>query len=355
MFTVIPIAVYPALPSLPLKLVMVRVAIIGYGYWGPNLVRNFAALPDAQVTRVADLRQERLNLVKKNYPDVFTTQDIDSLFTDPEVDAVVIATPVFTHFPLAKKALEHGKHVLLEKPMTDTVAHAEELISLADKKGLLLMVDHTFLYTPSVRKMKSLIESGGIGRVKYFDSTRINLGLIQQDVNVLWDLAPHDISILDYLIEDRPVSVNATGVSHIHNGIENIAYLTVNFASDVVAHFSCSWSSPVKIRMMLIGGDSKMIVFNDMEPTEKIRIYDTAHSVSTDEEKQRILVDYRVGDVFIPKLGNAEALSGMAADYVQCILKGGTPVSSRYSGLSTVKILEAAQKSIKSGGVEVLI
>lgn len=334
---------------------MVRVAIIGYGYWGPNLVRNFSSLPGARVVRVADLRQERRDAVSHQYPGVAVTADIDSVCSDPDTDAVVIATPVFTHYPLARKALEAGKHVLIEKPMTDTVAHAEELIQLAERMGLLLMVDHTFLYTPAVQKMKALIDSGGIGRVKYFDSTRINLGLIQQDVNVLWDLAPHDISILDHLIADRPVSVNATGVSHIHQGIENIAYLTVNFASDIVAHFSCSWSSPVKIRMMLIGGDSRMIVFNDMEPTEKIRIYDTAHSVSTDEEKQRVLVDYRVGDVYIPKIGQGEALSGMAADFIQCILHGGTPVSSCHSGLNTIRILEAAQKSIKNGGTEVQI
>jgi predicted dehydrogenase len=334
---------------------MVRLAIVGYGYWGPNLVRNFAGIPDVQVVRVVDLRPERLEVVKRAYPGVEVSTDIDGLWKDHSIDAVVIATPVFTHFPLAKKALESGKHVLIEKPMTDTVAHSLDLIQTADRVGRLLMVDHTFLYTPAVQKMKSLISSGEIGKVKYFDSTRINLGLIQQDVNVLWDLAPHDISILDYLIEDRPVSVNATGVSHIHNGIENIAYLTVNFTSDVVAHFSCSWSSPVKIRMMLVGGDKKMIVFNDTEPTEKIRIYDTAHNVSTDEEKQRIMVDYRVGDVFIPKLAHMEALAGMANDFIQGIIKGTRPLSNRESGLNTIRILEAAQHSIKSGGREIKI
>lgn len=334
---------------------MVRAAIVGYGYWGPNLVRNFASVPGSEVLKVIDSRPERLELARKVYPGVETDTSVESLWDDQRVDAVVIATPVFTHYSIAKKALESGKHVLLEKPMTDTVAHAQELIELARSRGKQLMVDHTFLYTSAVQKMKNLIDSGSIGKVKYFDSTRINLGLIQQDVNVLWDLAPHDISILDYLIADRPVSVNATGVSHIHNGIENIAYLTVNFASDVIAHFTCSWSSPVKIRMMLIGGDTKMIVFNDMEPTEKIRIYDTAHSVSTDEEKQRVLVDYRIGDVFIPKIGNSEALGAMAADFIQAILKGTKPVSDFESGLSTIRILEAAQASIKSGGREVLI
>ncbi len=334
---------------------MVNCAIIGYGYWGPNLVRNFSSITDVSVHTVADLRPERLAVVSKAYPSVNTTADIDSVFSNPDIDAVIIATPVFTHFPLAKKALEAGKHVLLEKPMTDTVAHANALIELSIKQNKVLMVDHTFLYTSAVQKIKQLIDSGEIGKVKYFDSTRINLGLIQQDVNVLWDLAPHDISILDYLIPTKPYSVQATGVSHIHNGMENIAYLTVNYEQDFIAHFHCSWSSPVKIRMMLFGGDKKMIVFNDMEPTEKIRIYDTAHSVTNDEEKMRVLVDYRIGDVFIPKLGSAEALGGMAKDFISAIVNGTTPIASYQSGLSTIKILEAAQISIKEKGREVVI
>jgi predicted dehydrogenase len=334
---------------------MINCAIIGYGYWGPNLVRNFSVTANSSVQVVADLRPERLAVVSKSYPNIRVTSDIDSIWTDSSIDAVIIATPVFTHFELAKKALNAGKHVLLEKPMTDTVAHAEELIELATSKGKVLMVDHTFLYTSSVQKMKQLIDSGDIGKVKYFDSTRINLGLIQQDVNVLWDLAPHDISILDYLMPEKPYSVQATGVSHIHNGMENIAYLTVNYSSDFIAHFNCSWSSPVKIRMMLLGGDKKMVVFNDMEPTEKIKIYDTAHNVSTDEEKQRVLVDYRVGDVYIPKLEMKEALGGMAKDFIDAIEKGTTPLASWKSGLNTIRILEAAQISIKEKGREVIL
>jgi predicted dehydrogenase len=334
---------------------MINCAIIGYGYWGPNLVRNFSATPNTSVKTVADLRPERLAIVSKNYPSIQVTSDIDSIWSDSSIDAVIIATPVFTHFDLAKKALNAGKHVLLEKPMTDTVAHAEELIALATKMGKVLMVDHTFLYTSAVQKMKQLIDGGDIGKVKYFDSTRINLGLIQQDVNVLWDLAPHDISILDYLMPEKPYSVQATGVSHIHNGMENIAYLTVNYSSDFIAHFNCSWSSPVKIRMMLLGGDKKMVVFNDMEPTEKIKIYDTAHEVSTDEEKQRVLVDYRVGDVYIPKLEMKEALGGMAKDFIHSIETGATPLASWKSGLNTIRILEAAQVSIKEKGREVVL
>ena len=334
---------------------MINFAIIGYGYWGPNLVRNFVATPNTTVHTVADLRPERLALVSRAYPSIKVTSDIDSIWTNTEIDAVIIATPVFTHFDLAKKALMSGKHVLLEKPMTDTVAHAEELIELANAHGKVLMVDHTFLYTSAVQKIKSLIDSGELGSVKYFDSTRINLGLIQQDVNVLWDLAPHDISILDYLIPAKPLSVQATGISHIHNGIENIAYLTVKYAHDFIAHFHCSWSSPVKIRMMLLGGDKKMVVFNDMESTEKIRIYHTAHTVSSDEEKRRILVDYRVGDVFIPKLEIKEALGGMALDFINAIMTGSKPIASYESGLNTIRILEAAQISIKEQGREVAL
>jgi predicted dehydrogenase len=331
----------------------IRCAIIGFGYWGPNLVRNFANVADCQVHTVADLSQDRLAVAQSLYPTINTTTQIQEVIDHPDIDCVVIATPVFTHFELAKKALNAGKHVLLEKPMTDTVAHANELIELALKFNKTLMVDHTFLYTPAVRKIKALIEGGTIGQFKYFDSTRINLGLIQQDVNVLWDLAPHDISILDFLEPTLPVSVNATGVSHIHNGIENIAYLSVNYQHDFMAHFNCSWSSPLKIRMMLVGGDDKMVVFNDMEPTEKIKIYDTAHSVRTPEEKQRILVDYRVGDVYIPKLEGGEALAGMARDFIQSIQTGKEPVASYRSGLNTVKILEAAQTSIKQQGKEI--
>jgi len=334
---------------------MINVGIIGYGYWGPNLVRNFSQVNNCKVKTVSDLRLERLSLVSKNYPAIAVTTNPDEILLSEEINAVVIATPVFTHFNLAKKALENGKHVLLEKPMTSTVKEAEDLIKLAKEKGLLIMVDHTFLYTGAVQKIKSLIADGTIGNAHYFDSTRINLGLFQSDVNVLWDLAPHDISILNYLISEKPYSVNATGVSHTGNNIENIAYLTVNYRSGFIAHFNCSWTSPVKIRMMLIGGDRKMLVFNDLEPTEKIRLYDTGYDHKTDEEKMKVLVDYRAGDVFIPKVDAKEALFGMASDFVSSIQNGTKPVSDFESGLDVVKILEAAQKSIKQKGAEILL
>lgn len=330
-----------------------KIAIIGFGYWGPNLVRNFLNIENCSVEMVSDFKVERLNVIKKNYPAISTTTNPDDIFNNPAIDAVIIATPVFSHFTLAKQALLNGKHVLIEKPMTTTSAEAEELIALAQKNNKVLMVDHTFLYTGAVQKMKSLINNEEIGKINYFDSTRINLGLFQPDVNVLWDLAPHDIAILSYLLDEKPVSVNATGISHTNNGIENIAYMTLNYQSGFIAHFNCSWTSPVKIRMTLLGGDKKMIVYNDMEPTEKIKIYDTGYSLKTEEEKQRILVDYRIGDVFIPKLNTQEALLGMAQDFVNAINKGTQPISNSELGLDVVKILEASQKSIKAKGLVV--
>jgi predicted dehydrogenase len=283
------------------------------------------------------------------------TTNPDNIIKDPAIDAVAIATPVFTHFQLAKTALKNGKHVLLEKPMTSTSKEAEGLIEIASKNGLSLMVDHTFLYTGAVQKIKQLIDTDTIGKVKYLDSTRINLGLFQPDINVLWDLAPHDISILTHLVNEKPYSLNATGVSHTNNGLENIAFLTVNFESGFIAHFNCSWTSPVKIRLMLIGGDKKMIVFNDLEPTEKIKIYDTGYNVKTDEEKQKLLIDYRTGDIFIPKTPSTEALALMAEDFAQYILNDKRPVSDFNSGLSVIKVLEASNESIKNKGKEVRI
>jgi predicted dehydrogenase len=302
---------------------------------------------------VVDNRPERLSRVQKTYPDVTCALNPDVVFADKSIDAVVIATPVSSHHPLAKKALENGKHVLLEKPMTSSLPEGMELLNIANKRGLVLMVDHTFLYTSAVQKIKKITESEGFGRLKYLDSTRINLGLFQSDVNVLWDLAPHDISILLYLLDERPITVNATGVCHTNNGHENIAYLTMNYESGFIAHINCSWSSPVKIRMMLIGGTEKMIVYNDLEPTEKIKLYDTAYQVKTDEDKNRMLVDYRVGDVFIPKLANAEALFLMASDFTKCIRENTIPMSNAQLGLDVVKILSASTESIKNNGKQI--
>ena len=334
---------------------MIKIGIVGYGYWGPNLVRNFSSQKDGTVTVIAESRIDRHIQIAKLYPFISIVNDALDLIQNVNVDAVVIATPVFSHYQLAKVALNAGKHVLLEKPMTASIDESKELIDLAKSKNLVLMVDHTFLYTGAVKKMKDLIDDNQLGKLQYFDSTRINLGLFQPDVNVLWDLAPHDISILNFLVNKKPYSVNATGISHTNNGIENVAYLTVNYEDDFIAHFNCSWTSPVKVRSTLIGGDQKMLVYNDLEPSEKIRIYDTGYKHTSDEEKNRIMVDYRTGDVFIPKLSTQEALFGVASDFIDCIINTKEPLANAELGLEVVKVLEASQKSIKNKGKEIII
>jgi predicted dehydrogenase len=332
-----------------------NIGIIGYGYWGPNLVRNFSLIKECNVHTVADLSDKRLLLVKQNYPTINTSKDILEVISNIEIDAIVISTPVFTHFELAKQALLNGKHVMIEKPMTSSEAEARELIDLSIKVGKTLMVDHTFLYTGALAKMKEIIDSNQIGKLKYFDSTRINLGLFQPDINVLWDLAPHDISILNYLVDYKPYSVNATGISHTNNGIENVAYMTINYSTDFIAHFNCSWTSPVKVRSTLIGGDKKMILYNDLEPSEKVRVYDTGFEHKTEEDRKKIMVDYRIGDVHIPQLNSREALFGVAQDFIFSILQNKIPLANAELGLNVVKILEAAQRSIKNKGKEVII
>ncbi|MES2796382.1 MAG: Gfo/Idh/MocA family oxidoreductase [Bacteroidota bacterium] len=323
---------------------------MGYGYWGINLLRNFMSLSDCKVKTVCDSRPERLAIAQKNYPALQVTTHFSDLLNDVEIDAIIIATPVFLHYELTKKALLAGKHVLVEKPLTASLSEANELVELAESKNLKLAVDHTFLFTGSVQKIKKLIEANELGKIQYFDSTRINLGLFQPDVNVIWDLAPHDISILNYLIPEKPVSVVCTGQSHTQNRIENIAFLTVYYNSDFIAHFNCSWISPLKIRRILIGGDKKMCLFDDVEPTEKLKIYDTGFSVVNEEEKHKMLIDYRVGDIFIPKISQKEALSDMATNFVDAILLDKTPLVDGMAGLEVVKILEAAQTSINNNG-----
>ena len=332
-----------------------NIGVVGYGYWGPNMVRNFFGTPECTVIMVADGRPERLSALAKIFPAIRGVKTAEEILYNKEIDAVVIATPVFTHYALAKTALQQGKHVLIEKPMTSSVEEADDLINLANQKGLTLMADHTFLYTGAIQKMKEIIESEVIGTPLYFDSSRINLGLFQPDINVLWDLAPHDISILTYLITEEPESINATGISHTRNHIENIAYLTVNYPSNFIAHFTCSWSSPVKVRQTLIGGDKKMILYNDLEPSEKVRVYDTGYNHKTEEDKTRIMVDYRTGDVYIPKLSSREALAGVASDFVQSVIQRKLPLSNALLRRSVVRILEASQESIKNNGKEVKI
>jgi len=333
----------------------IQIGLIGLGYWGPNLIRNFFSTRRCKVAAIADLQVEKLEKYKNLYPGIETYNNAETLIKSKNLDAIVIATPVFTHFPLAKVALENDKHVLVEKPMASSIKDAEILIELALGKDKILMVDHTFLYTGAVQKIKELIDNDIIGKLKYVDSTRINLGLFQPDINVLWDLAPHDISILNYICSEKPVAVQAVGICHTKNGMENIAYLTLKYQNDFIAHFNCSWTSPVKIRKLLIGGDKKMIVYDDMEPTEKVKLYDTSFEYNSEAERRTILVDYRTGDIFVPKLSTLEALSGVTNDFVNSIINHTTPVSDAILGLNVVKVLESAQRSIKQQGVEIPI
>jgi predicted dehydrogenase len=327
---------------------MLRIGVIGYGYWGPNIVRNFSTASGAQVTMVCDLNQQSLKKVKKAFPQVRVTLDCDELIKDPEVDAVAIATPVFTHYELAQKALQEGKSVFVEKPFTYTVAEGEKLIELAEKKNLKIMVDHTFLYTDAVKKIKLLMEDNVLGDLYYFDSVRVNLGLFQHDVNVVWDLAPHDISIMDYLIGEKPQAVLATGSEHFGRNLEDIAYLTFYYPKNVLAHINVNWLSPVKIRTTLIGGRKKMLVWNDLDPDEKIKIYDKGVQVRTKEGKYNLLVDYRSGDIWVPKIDQTEALRLMAEKFVDYVENGGTVVNDGIAGLNIVRMLTAADKSLNN-------
>jgi predicted dehydrogenase len=324
--------------------------VIGYGYWGKNLVRNFFSQKETILKTVVDLEEKRLSELIQHYPTIHVSNRIEDILQDSQIQAVVVATPVSSHYPLTKQALLAGKHVLVEKPLTASSAQARELIQLAKEKEKLLMTDHTFLYTGAVQKMKELLSSGELGKIQYIDSTRINLGLFQHDVNVLWDLAAHDISICDYLMGEKPCSVQATGISHTQTGIENIAYLTVYYTSNCIAHFNCSWTSPVKIRQMLIGGDQKMIVWNDLEASEKIRVYDSGYHIKSDEDRTRIMVDYRIGDVYIPNLNSREALASMAEDFVESIRQNKSPISHSGIAETVVKVLEAASISLRENG-----
>jgi predicted dehydrogenase len=329
------------------------IGVIGCGYWGPNLLRNFAENETAQLRWICDLDEKRLGAMGRRYPAARTTTDYRTLIADADLDAVAVVTPVATHFQIAKEALAAGKHVLIEKPLTATVREAEELVALAEKNRRVLMVDHTFVYTGAVRKMKEILTKGELGDLLYFDSVRINLGLFQRDINVLWDLAPHDLSIMDYLIDRQPEGVSALGSCHIEPGIENIAYLVMRFADDFIAHFHFNWLAPVKIRRTLIAGARKMILYDDIEPTEKVRVYDkgvTANRIGDREADYQTLVSYRTGDVWAPKLDATEALHHVVAEFLDSIRERRKPLTDGEAGLRVVRILEAAQQSIKQGG-----
>lgn len=330
---------------------MIRIGVIGYGYWGPNLVRNFSEVSGSSVVSVSDLRSERLTLVKSRYPSIKTMTDHQELIADPTIDAVVIATPVSTHFDLSMQALEAGKHVLVEKPMTATVDEGARLIEKAQKCKRVLQVDHTFVYMGAVRKIKELIQNGALGEIYYYDSTRVNLGLFQHDVNVTWDLAVHDLAILDYVLGARAAAVSATGINHVSNVPENVAYMTLFFDSSLIAHINVNWLSPVKVRLTLIGGSKKMIVFDDLQPSEKIKIYDAGITVNnTPDSIYEILIGYRTGDMWAPRFDTTEALKAEALHFIDCIENGHEPDTNGEMGLRVVRILEAATKSIREKG-----
>lgn len=330
-------------------MIMLNVGVVGIGYWGPNIVRNFAANKRTKVVACSDLKQERLDYIAAIYPTIQTTTDYRELINNPAIDVVAICTPVFTHFEIAKKALEAGKHVMIEKPMTSTSTQAAELINLAEQKNLTILVDHTFLFTGAVRKIKQLVEGGDIGDLYYFDSVRVNLGLFQHDVNVVWDLAPHDISIMDFVINQPAQAVTANGADHVGNGLEDVAYLTVYYPDNIIAHIHVNWLSPVKIRQTLIGGSRQMIVWDDNSPSEKIKIYDKGIEViQTQDQIYNTLIQYRTGDMTCPKIEPIEALALEVDHFVDCIEQRQRPVSDGYLGYRVVQILEASEHSIKN-------
>jgi predicted dehydrogenase len=330
---------------------MIRIGVIGYGYWGPNLVRNFAEAGSTEVVAVADLRPERLQLVQRRYPTVGISTDCRQLMRNPGIDAVVISTPVSTHFPLAMEALQAGKHVLVEKPITTNSDDALRLIDEAAKRNLVLMVDHTFVYTGAVRKMRELVTSGALGDVYYYDSTRVNLGLFQHDVNVIWDLAVHDFSIMDNLLLEQPVEVSATGIAHMRGTGEDTAYVSVFYADSKIAHLNVNWLSPMKIRRTLVGGSKSMIVYDDIESSEKIKIYDKGVSVQDSKDSiYKMLVSYRSGDIHTPKLDVTEALLVDVQHFADCFEHSTTPVTDGLSGARVVSLLEATSRSLANRG-----
>jgi predicted dehydrogenase len=334
---------------------MIRFGVIGYGYWGPNVVRNIHNTAGAQLVSVCDRRPAVLERAKQAYPYVNTTTDPCEVITSPAIDAVAVVTPVGTHYELAKAALQAGKHVFVEKPFTASSEQAEELVDLAARKNLTIMVDHTFLFTGAVKKIRQLVDERVIGDLFYYDSLRVNLGLFQHDVSVIWDLAPHDLSIMDHVIQDKPEAVVATGERHL-NGVEDMAFITVYFPNRVIAHINVNWLSPVKVRTTLIGGEKKMLVWNDLEADEKIKVYDkgvhlNGHGGSNNDDSLReLLISYRSGDMWAPQVEQVEALHAEFGYFVDCVTNGTKPFNDGEAGLRIVRMLEAAETSVRNRG-----
>jgi predicted dehydrogenase len=337
---------------------MINVGVIGYGYWGPNVVRNLYSLDGCKVAGVCDRSAPALARARRTYPDLAVTGNAADLLTSTKIDAIAVVTPVNTHFELAKAALENGKHVFVEKPFTATIEQADELIDLAERKRLKIMVDHTFLFTGAVRKMRELIDDGVLGDLYYYDSTRVNLGLFQHDVSVIWDLAPHDLSIMDFLIRQKPLGVVATGEAHF-NGRADVAFITVYFPGKTIAHINVNWLSPVKVRTTLIGGEKRMLVWNDLEADEKIRVYDKGLQLDNRDPEGNglydLLVSYRSGDMWAPRIDRAEALTVELGYFLDCIVKDKTPVNDGVAGAQVVRMLEAADRSLRQRGKEIAL
>ena len=328
---------------------MIKFGVVGYGYWGPNVVRNLDSLENSKVVMVCDKSAPARKRFQKNHPHMHIGSDPSEIMQSTEIDAVAVVTPVWTHFELAKAALEHGKHVFVEKPFTSNAAQAEELINLAEQKNLRIMVDHTFLFTGAVKKIRQLLDEGALGKLYYYDSTRVNLGLFQHDINVVWDLAPHDLSIMDYVIKEDPEAVVATGQSHL-NGHEDVAFITMYFPDKVIAHINVNWLSPVKVRTTLIGGEKKMLVWNDMEADEKIKVYDKGVHITNQQGLYNLLVNYRSGDMWAPQIEQGEALRRELTYFIECIEKNEKPFNDGMAGLRVVRMLEAANESLKKRG-----
>jgi len=328
---------------------MLNAGVIGFGYWGPNIVRNLSSTKGITVTKVCDRRLEAISRLQQEFPSIETTSSAAEILESPLIDMVAVVTPVSSHYELAKRALQNGKHVFVEKPFTDTVEHARELIELAESKNLKIMVDHTFLFTGAVRSIKDLIDKGTLGKIYYYDSTRVNLGLFQHDVNVVWDLGPHDLSIMDFLISEQPTALTANGIAHV-NKMEDMAYVTLYFQSNLIAHFNVNWLSPVKVRTTLIGGEKKMLYWNDVDPDEKIKIYDKGVDVKNREGIYNLLVSYRSGDMWAPKIDATEALKLECKHFLECIETGKDPINDGKSGMRVVRLLEACNESLKGRG-----
>jgi len=328
---------------------MIKFGVVGFGYWGPNVVRNLASLEGAQVVAVADKSQTARRRCQKSYPGIQLTADSSELMSSTEIDAIAVVTPVWTHFELAKAALENGKHVFVEKPFTSNVAEGEELINFAARKSLQIMVDHTFLFTGAVKKISQLLNDEALGKLYYYDSTRVNLGLFQHDVNVIWDLAPHDLSIMDHLIKEKPEAIVATGQTHL-NGFEDVAFITVYYPNKIIAHVNVNWLSPVKVRTTLIGGEKKMLVWNDLEADEKIKVYDKGVHITSQQGLYELLVNYRSGDMWAPQIEQGEALRLELGYFVDCITNNEAPFNDGAAGLRVVKMLQAANESLNKRG-----